>query len=153
MQALQPGRHLKVRQRILLVDDCDTSLRVEELILRRGGYEILKARSGLEALRRAHGERPDLILLDVRLPDLSGLEVLRLVRAQQETRHIPVLVVSVRGDEATRQAALCRGCCEYVTKPVDATELRARVDRLLARAATPTEPGGAGLRVACFPAS
>lgn len=116
-------------KKILLVDDCQTSLLVHELLLSDGRHQIIKAESGDEALRRAIDDPPDLVLLDVMMPGTDGIEVLRALRASEHTRDIPVLLVTARGDADTMSEASKHGCTDYVTKPVDGTKLRALVSR------------------------
>ena len=124
--ATRPSRSSK---KVLLVDDCKTSLLVHELLLSDGRYQIIKAESGAEALRRAIDDPTDLVLLDVMMPGTDGLEVLRELRADERTRDIPVLLVTARGDLDTMSEASKRGCSDYLTKPVDGTRLRALVSR------------------------
>jgi CheY-like chemotaxis protein len=119
-------------KKILLVDDCKVSLLAQELMLSGPHLEILKATHGVEALCRAVADLPDLILLDIRMPDVDGLEVLRALRSEELTRDIPVLLVTACGDLETRGEATRRGCDDYITKPVDVRELKAKVKRHLA---------------------
>ena len=119
------------RKKILLVDDCRTSLLFLELLLRGQDHEILKATGGAQALDRVAAERPDLVVMDLLMPDLSGLDVLRALRERDETRGIPVVLVTVRGDAASRDEAMRNGCQDYLTKPVTAAALRARLDQHL----------------------
>lgn len=126
--AVRPGAGLK---KVLLVDDCRTSLLVHELLLSDYPYEIVKVQSGREALARAAEDPPDLVVLDVVMPDPDGLEVLRALRAHERTRDIPVLLVSARGDRDTMDEAARSGCTDYLTKPVDGTKLRSKVSERL----------------------
>lgn len=119
------------RKKILLVDDCRTSLLFVELLLRGPDYEIVKAADGAQALDRIAVERPDLVVMDLVMPDLSGLDVVRALREREETRGLPVVLLTVRGDVASREEALRSGCQDYLTKPVNAAELRARLERHL----------------------
>lgn len=119
------------RKKILLVDDCSTSLLFLELLLRGQDFEIVKARDGAEALDLIAAGRPDLVLMDLQMPDLSGLDVVRALRERDETRGIPVVLVTVCGDVASRDEAMRSGCQGYLTKPVTAAELRAGLDQHL----------------------
>jgi CheY-like chemotaxis protein len=119
-------------KKILLVDDCKVSLLTQELVLAGPNLEILKAAHGVEALCRAVADAPDLILLDIKMPDVDGLEVLRVLRSEDTTRDIPVLLVTACGDPDTRSEAIRSGGRDLVTKPVDAQELKAKVKRYLA---------------------
>ncbi len=120
------------RKKVLLVDDCKVSLLTQELILAGPQIEILQAVHGVEGLCRAVADKPDLILLDVKMPDVDGLEVLRALRSEETTRDIPVLLVTACGDPATRSEAIRRGCRDFLMKPVDAQELKTKVRRHLA---------------------
>jgi CheY-like chemotaxis protein len=120
------------RKKILVVDDCETSLLVEELILKGAHYEILRASSGVQALATACLEGPDLILLDAMMPSMSGLEVLERLRLQRETNRTPVIMISVRGEEEMiRRIAFEHGCSDFLSKPVSAGTLLTAVQRQL----------------------
>jgi two-component system alkaline phosphatase synthesis response regulator PhoP len=118
-------------EKVLIVED-DRSLREGlALNLRRSGYETVTAKDGTEGLERIFDEAPDLVLLDIMLPGLSGLEILREIRAQGlET---PVLVLSARDQIPQKLEGFSLGADDYLTKPFDLRELLARVDALLRR--------------------
>jgi two-component system KDP operon response regulator KdpE len=109
---------------VLVVDDEPAILRTLSLSLRARGYDVHTAETGHAALQTAHDEKPDLMLLDLGLPDLSGVEVLRRLR---EDSAIPVIVVSARHTSEDKVAALDAGADDYVTKPVGIEELLARI--------------------------
>jgi len=115
---------------ILLVDDEVSIQRTMVPLLRSRGYEVTVAGTAREALASVEGERPDLILLDLGLPDMDGLEVCRRVRARWDT---PIVVLSARGAEKDKVAALDEGADDYVTKPFGPDELLARVRAALRR--------------------
>jgi len=125
---------------ILLVDDEISIQRTMTPLLRSRGYEVSVAGTGREALESVEGERPDLIVLDLGLPDLDGIEVCRRVRARWDT---PILVLSARGAEKDKVAALDEGADDYVTKPFGPEELLARV-RAAIRRASGGESGDTG---------
>jgi two-component system, OmpR family, KDP operon response regulator KdpE len=110
--------------RVLVVDDDLSILRVVAANLRARGYEALTAASGTVALRVIETQQPDCIVLDLGLPDLGGLEVLRRLRAWTAT---PVVILTAVGDERDKTTALDLGADDYVTKPFAMTELLARV--------------------------
>jgi CheY-like chemotaxis protein len=116
---------------ILLVDDADLFLQVERMIFERTGARILMARSGREALEVAARERPDIVLLDLVLPDLHGDRVCARLKSQAATAAIPVVIVTAHG--RPEEEARCResGCDGYVTKPIKHRELLAKVAQLL----------------------
>jgi DNA-binding response OmpR family regulator len=120
------------RKKILLVDDSGTILMMEKMILSREPYELVTARDGLEAVQKAASERPDLILLDVVMPNLTGFEALKQLRAAEATRETPVIMVTTRGEADNVESGYASGCSDYITKPIDSVELLAKVRNYLA---------------------
>jgi DNA-binding response OmpR family regulator len=118
-------------KKILLVDDSNTVLLMERMILSQSRYELLTARNGLEGVERARAEKPDLILLDVVMPQMNGLDALAAIRAGEDTKHIPVIMVTTRSESESMETGFARGCNDYVTKPVNSSELLAKVRGLL----------------------
>ena len=125
---------------ILLVDDELSIQRTMTPLLRSRGYEVTVAGTAREALESVDAERPDLIVLDLGLPDMDGLEVCRRVRARWDT---PIVVLSARGAERDKVEALDEGADDYVTKPFGPDELLARV-RAAIRRASGVDTGGSG---------
>jgi DNA-binding response OmpR family regulator len=119
------------RKKILLVDDSNTILMMEKFILRNGPYEILTAANGEEGVLKAAEQMPDLILLDVIMPKMSGFEACRLLRSNRATSAIPIIMVTTRGEAANVEAGWANGCTDYVTKPINAIELLAKVRNFL----------------------
>ena len=117
--------------RILVVDDEPQILRSLRTTLASHGYEVQTAATGEEALAAVDGRLPDLVVLDLVLPGLSGLEVCRRLRARSS---LPILVLSARGDERDKVAALDLGADDYLTKPFGVNELLARIRAALRRA-------------------
>jgi len=117
--------------RILLVDDEPSILATTAPLLRARGYEVATATSGYAALEAVDRQPPQLVILDLGLPDLDGIEVCRRLR---EGRSVPIVVLSARGAERDKVAALDAGADDYVTKPFGAEELLARVRAALRRA-------------------
>ena len=115
--------------KILLVDDEPVNLKVLQLILKTS-YQIMIAASGQEALQRVHEEPPDVILLDVMMPGMSGFEVARTLKAAKETSHIPIIMVTALEDRQSRLQGLAAGAEDFLTKPVDKDEVVARVHNL-----------------------
>ena len=122
---------------VLVVDDEPQILRALQTNLRGAGYEVLTAATAQEALSTAAMRPPDAVILDLVLPDGSGVDVCRELRSWSSA---PVLVLSVVGDEAEKVAALDAGADDYVQKPFGIDELLARLRALLRRAAPSTEP-------------
>jgi CheY-like chemotaxis protein len=120
------------RKKILIADDSRTSLMMNTMILGHGGsYDIISARDGQEAVEKALSERPDLILLDVLMPRLTGLDACRVLRSRRETESIPILLLTTQGEEENVARGYEAGCTEYVTKPVSASDLLAKVHLFL----------------------
>jgi two-component system KDP operon response regulator KdpE len=117
--------------RVLVVDDEPAIRRFLRVSLAAHGYVIFEAGDGQSALSAVSADRPDLVILDLGLPDLDGIEVTRLLR---EWTRIPIIILSVRGQEADKIAALDAGADDYVTKPFGAGELLARMRVALRRA-------------------
>jgi two-component system KDP operon response regulator KdpE len=120
--------------RILVVDDEPNILSTLAPLLRARGYEVLTAMSGRAGVETAERERPDLIVLDLGLPDMDGVDVCRIVR---ESGNVPIVVLSARGSEGDKVRALDFGADDYVTKPFGAEELLARIRVALRRLETP----------------
>ena len=119
------------RKKILLVDDSGTILMMEKMILGREPYDLVTAKDGREAIEMAATERPDLILLDVVMPHLTGFEVLKELRARESTKTTPVILVTTRGEAANVEAGYAGGCNDYVTKPINSVELITKVRNYL----------------------
>lgn len=115
------------RKKILLVDDSPTAILWQRLILEDDPYDILVATNGEECVRVAKAERPDLVLLDVVMPRMGGFEALRAMRAEESLRGMPILMVTTRGEMPNVMEGYEGGCNEYITKPVDRTELLTKV--------------------------
>ena len=119
------------RKKILLVDDSNTILMMEKLILTNGPWDLVTASNGEEAVRKAAAEQPDLILLDVIMPKMGGFEACRQIRSSQATQEIPIIMVTTRGEAANVEAGWANGCTDYVMKPINSIELLAKVRSLL----------------------
>ena len=119
---------------ILVVDDEEAVQRLLTFPLEREGYRVVTAGDGEEALDKAGAERPDLILLDVMLPGIDGLEVCRRVRA---TSSVPIIMLTARDDEIDKVLGLELGADDYITKPFSLAEVRSRIRAVLRRAQLP----------------
>ena len=123
---------------ILLVDDEDSIQTLLTYPLERDGYRVVQARDGAEALTRFGEDAFDLVVLDVMLPKMDGLEVCRRLRAEST---VPIIMLTARGDELDKVLGLELGADDYITKPFSIREFRSRVRALLRRAATPHQSG------------
>ena len=122
--------------RILLIDDEADIRRAVALMLSRAGYEVVEAANGREGLRRFHADTPDLVLLDVAMPELDGWQTLDRIRDMSE---VPVLMLTARGLETDRVRGLDAGADDYLVKPFGGQELLARVRAVLRRVTAPPE--------------
>jgi diguanylate cyclase (GGDEF)-like protein len=121
----------EARPRILVVDDSRTQLDWLVQVLQREGYDVRSAASGKEALLKVRTEPPDLVLLDMILPDMDGLEVLRFVKARPEDQFIPVIILSVKSDLDSKVTGLRIGADDFLAKPFAEAEILARCAAML----------------------
>jgi DNA-binding response OmpR family regulator len=123
------------RRRILVVDDEPRMIHFIRLNLEHDGFEVFEATSGLKALEQFRDQLPDLILLDVMMPDIDGFETLRLIR---EISNVPVIMLTAKGEEEDRVRGLELGADDYITKPFSPRELVSRVRAVLRRTEMPS---------------
>jgi CheY-like chemotaxis protein len=115
------------RKKILLVDDSGTILMMEKMLLTGEECDLVTAMDGQEAFDKALAERPDLIVMDVVMPKLTGFEVCERLRAHQDTKATPILLVTTRGEAENIERGFASGCNGYITKPIDRGEFLAKV--------------------------
>jgi CheY-like chemotaxis protein len=108
---------------VLVVEDSDAIRGAFTILLEESGYTVAAAATGAEALRLAAARTPDLVLLDLGLPDMLGLDVLRRIKASPATARVPVVALTGRDDDADRAALMAAGCAAYLVKPVDTQQL------------------------------
>jgi DNA-binding response OmpR family regulator len=118
-------------KKILIVDDSKTALFMETMILRQGPYTLITAADGEEAVRKADAEKPDLIVMDVVMPKMTGLEACQELKRRASTRNIPVILVTTRGETDHVEKGFESGCNDYLTKPVSAPALLAKARNYL----------------------
>jgi len=123
------------KQKILAVDDEEDILELLRFNLTKEGFAVLCAASGEEGLKTAHSQRPDLILLDLMLPGMDGLEVAKRLKKEEATKDIPIIMVTAKGEEADIVTGLEVGAEDYITKPFSRKVLIARVRAVLRRKA------------------
>jgi two-component system, cell cycle response regulator len=121
------SRRVSVKGKLLLVEDSETQGAHIQAMLERQGYDVLWARSGIEGLKMARAERPDLVVLDVVMQDMDGLSVCRWLKMSGESRDIPIIMLTVRGELQERVEGLHVGADDYLPKPFADEELDARI--------------------------
>ena len=119
-------------KKILIADDEPNIVTALEFLLARGGYEVLIARDGEEALKTLESARPDLVLLDIMMPVKSGYEICKRIRERPEWAHIKVVMLSAKGRDAEVNKGMAMGADLYVTKPFSTRELMEQIKGLLA---------------------
>ncbi|TEU18665.1 MAG: response regulator transcription factor [Dehalococcoidia bacterium] len=129
-------------KKVLIVDDDIKTVELVKLYLTRDGYQVLTAYDGIEALRLARESRPDLIVLDLMLPDIDGLEVCRILRHESD---VPIIMLTARSTDQDKLTGLGLGADDYVTKPFSPKELAARVQAVLRR--LPRERGPEEIKI------
>jgi DNA-binding response OmpR family regulator len=147
---MSPGPDVAGRSaRILIVDDLDDNREVMTIVLVHEGFVILTAASGAEALAVMAHEPPDLVLLDIMMPDMNGYQVVAKIKGNVATKNIPVMMVSAVHDRDAKALALSAGADDFLAKPFDRAELCLRIRKLLAAESTgpptgapPAKPAG-----------
>ena len=119
------------QKKILLVDDSPTVLLMERLLLQNESYALLSASNGMEAVEAAFAQQPDLILMDVVMPGMDGFEVCRILRSDRTTRATPIILVTTKASLEHVERGYESGCNDYVTKPFNGNELRAKIENFL----------------------
>ena len=119
--------------RVLVVDDDPVIQKLLKVNFEMEGYDVIVASDGLEGLQRARRDRPDVVVLDIMMPKMDGLEVVRALKADPDTASIPVLLLSAKAQSADLRAGDDAGADDYVTKPFDPLDLLERVGGLINR--------------------
>ncbi len=119
------------KKKILLVDDSKTVLMMEQMILNKAAYELVIANDGRQAIAKANDEHPDLILMDVMMPEMGGFEACAHLRSMEATRGIPIIMVTTRGEAESIEKGYANGCSDYITKPINGMELLSKLKNYL----------------------
>jgi two-component system cell cycle response regulator DivK len=119
-------------KRILVVDDHEDNRQILRVLLASAGYVMIEAQNGETALAAALSERPDLILMDIQLPDLDGYEVTRRIKSNPRSHDVPIIAVTSYALSDDEQKALAAGCIAYVAKPYSPMQLLAKIKKYLA---------------------
>lgn len=120
-----------VGNRILIVDDTETMRLYEKMILSGRGYDLDTAVNGVEALEKIRANKPDLVLMDIMMPQMDGIECLKQIRKDERFKSIKVIVVTTNTEYERVKEAFMAGCDDFITKPVNRVELVSKVEELL----------------------
>ena len=130
-----------IKPKILVVDDEQDAIELIEYNLQAAGYRVLTANDGVEAVKKTRSSIPDLIVLDLMIPELDGLEVCKILRRDPATANIPIIMLTAKASEIDRVLGLEIGADDYVTKPFSPRELVLRVKKQVQHSAEPEEDG------------
>jgi len=122
-----------VNEKILIIEDNPLNMRLVEMVLKAKNYALLEAANGEQGLDVAIKERPDLIIMDIQLPKMNGLEVARKMRKYPALRHTPIIGVTAYAMKGDREKIIQAGCDKYMSKPIDTRELPKVIAEMLSR--------------------
>jgi len=118
-------------KRVLVVDDNEANIHLVGFILKKHGFEVIEARDGTEGVALAIKEKPDLILMDIQLPDITGLEAARMIRASESDGKVPIIALTSFAMTGDREKALAAGCNGYIAKPIHVETFIAEIQQYL----------------------
>jgi two-component system cell cycle response regulator DivK len=133
IECVKPGRTgvRPLRQRVLIVEDNDLNMKLFNDLLVAHGYDTLQTKDGVEALALARQHRPDLILMDIQLPEVSGLEVTKWIKEDKSLSMIPIIAVTAFAMKGDREKMRDGGCEDYIAKPISVVSFLQTVERFL----------------------
>ena len=120
-----------MKKKILIVEDNEQNLYLATFLLEQSGYEVISALNGLEAIERTRAEKPDLILMDIQLPEMNGYEATKKIKNIAEINHIPIVAVTSYAMAGDREKALAIGCVGYIEKPFDPETFVSEIEKYL----------------------
>jgi len=120
-----------MNKKILIADDVEVVLKLEEVLLKRTGCEIIRAKTGTEALRKIQEEKPRIALIDIFMPEMNGDAVCKFVKSNPELKDVRIIMVTSRGDKENEERCRRAGCDYFLTKPLHHTEFLEAVKRFL----------------------
>lgn len=132
MLAPERERWCLMRKKILVVDDSSTVTLMERMVLNRHAYDVVVASDGEEAIGVAKRELPDLILMDVVMPKMNGFDACKRIRQEESIHDVPIIMVTTRGEGMNVERGFESGCNDYVTKPINSTELLTKIHACIA---------------------
>ena len=118
-------------KRVLVIEDNETNLYLIKFMLEKSGYEVIEAREGAVGVELAGKEKPDLILMDIQLPDIDGLEATKRIRASETEGKIPIIALTSYAMVGDREMALAAGCTGYIEKPINPETFMAEIEKYL----------------------
>lgn len=118
-------------KKVLVIDDTEANIQLCSFILKKRGHEPIEARNGLEGVDSAINKKPDLILLDIQLPDIDGLEVAKRIRSSEKEAKTPIIAVTSYAMPGDRDKIMKAGCNGYLAKPINVDEFMTEIDRYL----------------------
>ena len=118
-------------KRILVVEDNDNNLYLIRFILEKNGFEVIEARDGLSGVELAVKEKPDLILMDIQLPDINGLEATKKIRASEADGDVPIIALTSYAMTGDREKSLAAGCTGYIEKPINPETIMSEIKKYL----------------------
>ncbi len=118
-------------KRVLIVEDDEQNLYLATFLLKKNGYEVIAAKNGFEGIEKAKTERPDLILMDMQLPEMDGYEATKLIKGIDEIRYIPIVAVTSYAMVGDREKVLAAGCVGYIEKPIDPDTFVSEIGRYI----------------------
>jgi len=120
-----------MKKKILIVEDNQQNLYLATFLLEHSGYEIITAFNGLEAVEQTKAEKPDLIIMDIQLPEMNGYEATKQIKSMAEHRHIPIVAVTSYAMVGDREKTLAIGCVGYIEKPFDSETFVSEIEKYL----------------------
>lgn len=117
--------------RILMIEDNETNRDMLSRRLRRRGFDVVLAVNGAEGIRMARTEAPDVVLMDLNMPDVDGWEATRLLKESADTKHLPIIALTAHETAGNRERLIAAGCVEYHTKPVQLAQLVSQIETIL----------------------
>ena len=120
-------------KKVLVVEDDQDNREMVLKVLKHNGYQAIEAVDGQEAIEKAKAENPDLILLDLYIPKMDGYEVTRMLKGDQDLKHIPIIALTAHAMKGNREEALAAGCDGYIAKPINVRELPHQIEHFLMR--------------------
>ena len=130
-----------MNSKVLIIEDDPATSRLVDYSLRHHGYQVITATNGLEGVRKAQTEAPDLVILDVMLPGIDGYEICHRLRSDPATAGLLILMFSAKAQEIDKETGIKVGADDYLTKPAAPAEIVSRVERLLAKKSAPQRGG------------